>query len=89
VLTLSTGEPSELLVREYNTSSGACILTSSLSLASAAKGPFSWARAPTLVQVSHELEQPSGALGGVQMWRMQPLRDGQDEEAFTYSGSEL
>jgi len=83
-----------ILIREFNRTSGAVVLSGSMVLADERE----------LVQTAHELvasPEAGGEVGGVQMWRMRPasdvrvqpvsleLLDRGDPETFMWSGSEL
>ena len=101
ILQISEHAPArQLLLRELNATTGETVLTSSMVL----MGGGGSGSTPELLQTSHELTRPGGAVGGVQMWRMSPSqRSGadatsaaveenpavHDEEAFMYSGSQL
>lgn len=56
-----------ILLRELNTTSGEPVLSSSLVLLGGGDAPLE------LVQTAHELIQPGGGIGGVQLWRMRPV----------------
>ena len=72
-----------------NRTSGEVVLASSMVLAHADRSGLG----TTLLTTSHELRRAAGTglveVGGVQMWRMAPLSETQDEEEFMTSGSML
>ena len=72
-----------------NRTSGEVVLASSMVLAHADCS----GHRTTLLTTSRELRRAAGTglveVGGVQMWRMAPLSETQDEEEFMTSGSML